>query len=49
MLSFLVNLDQTVEERCEPEKPLQECRQHDSAHDGDIHDLQAISKPSATR
>ena len=43
MLSFAVDLDQTVKESRKPEKPLQESRRQHEAHDRDIHNLKHIS------
>ena len=36
---LLEDLDKAVQERCKPEKPLQECRQHDGSENGYIDNL----------
>lgn len=39
MLGFLKDLDQAVQEGCEPEEPLEEGCQHHSTHNRDVNDL----------
>lgn len=40
MFSFLINLDQTIHECGDPEKPFEKGRNHDRAHDGGIYNLE---------
>jgi len=39
-LGFLEYLDETVQERSHPEKPLEECSQHDAPHYSYVNNLE---------
>lgn len=43
IFGLAVYLDKAVEECRQPQKPLEECSEHDAANNGDVHNLHNVS------